>query len=372
MSAPDALRIGHGTRTGQPIIISLDSTGPGPALGGCRVKPYPSWRDGLDDALRLSAAMTDKAALAGLPYGGGKTVVALCPGTAAHYAGTRRSDLLADIGEAIDALGGRYITGPDVGTTPDDMAVIARHTPHVLCRPQHAGGSGDSSFPTAAGTLACIDAVRDCVFDGRPASELTFAIQGLGHVGVLIADALARQGATLVVADTDPARQKLASRWHARTADPARLLTSDADILVPAALGGILTPATVPALRCRAIVGPANNQLADDSVADLLHARGITWAPDPVVSAGGIVAAVAREIRHLPETEVHNLLAAIGDRLGTLLDKAAKNGQTPLKMARQQVRTRLTSTPGTLPGDPRTVQPTLRQGLYADRINHAR
>jgi leucine dehydrogenase len=158
-----------------------------------------------------------------------------------------------------------------------------------------------------------------------------------------------------VVADTDPARQRLASRWHARIADPARLLTSDADILVPAALGGILTPATVPALRCRAIVGPANNQLADDSVADLLHARGITWAPDPVVSAGGIIAAVAREITHLPEPEVRNLLAAIGSRLGTLLDKAAKNGQTPLKAARQQVRTRLTSTPGTLPGDPKTV-----------------
>jgi leucine dehydrogenase len=174
-----------------------------------------------------------------------------------------------------------------------------------------------------------------------------------------------------VVADTDPARQKLASRWHARIADPAQLLTSDADILVPAALGGILTPATAPALRCRAIVGPANNQLADDSVADLLHARGITWAPDPVVSAGGIVAAVAREITRLPEPEVHNLLAAIGSRLGTLLGKAAKNGQTPLEVARQQVRTRLTSTPGTLPGDPTTVQPTLRQGLYADRINHA-
>jgi transposase IS116/IS110/IS902 family protein len=139
---------------------------------------------------------------------------------------------------------------PDVGTSPDDMAVIARHTSHVLCRPQHTGGSGDSSAPTAAGTLACIAAVRDRVFGGRPASELTFAIQGLGHVGVLIADALARQGATLVVADTDPDRQGLASRWPARTADPARLLSSDADILVPAALGGILTPegSPIPAL----------------------------------------------------------------------------------------------------------------------------
>src|SRR5262249_57817256 len=124
VSAPDALRIERGTRTGQPIIISLDSTEPGPALGGCRVKPYSSWRDGLDDALRLSAAMTDKAALAGLPYGGGKTVVALSPGTAAQYASARRTDLLADIGDAIESLGGRYITGPDVGTSPDDMAGI--------------------------------------------------------------------------------------------------------------------------------------------------------------------------------------------------------------------------------------------------------
>jgi glutamate dehydrogenase/leucine dehydrogenase len=373
VSAPDALRIERGTRTGQPIIISLDSTEPGPALGGCRVKPYPSWRDGLDDALRLSAAMTDKAALAGLPYGGGKTVVALSPGTAAQYASACRSDLLADIGEAIDSLGGRYITGPDVGTSPDDMAVIARHTSHVLCRPQHAGGSGDSSAPTAAGTLACIDAVRDRVFGGRPASELTFAIQGLGHVGVLIADALARQGATLVVADTDPDRQRLASRWPARTADPARLLSSDADILVPAALGGILTPKTVPSLRCRAIVGPANNQLADDSVADLLYSRGITWAPDPVVSAGGIVAAVAREITHLPEPDVQSLLTAIGDRLGTLLDEAAKTRQTPLKVARQQARMRLTRIPGTLPHEVRGRYSASLSGMpREDRASRAR
>lgn len=342
MSAPDELRVERGKRTGQPIIISLHSTGAGPALGGCRVRPYASWRDGLDDALRLSAAMTEKAALADMPYGGGKTVVALSPATAAHYAETRRADLLADVGEAVESFGGRYITGPDVGTSPDDMAVIAEHTRHVLCRPQDAGGSGDSSVPTAAGTLACIDAVRMRVFDGRPASGLTFAIQGLGHVGALIADALASKGAALVVSDTDPGRTRLASRWPARVVHPALLLASDADILVPAALGGMLTPQTVPALRCRAIVGPANNQLADDSVADLLHARGITWAPDPVVSAGGIIASVAREIDRLPEFEVRNLIAGIGHRLGAILDEAARNGQSPLTVARQRVRERLT------------------------------
>jgi leucine dehydrogenase len=337
MTAPDALRIERGARTGQPVIVSLDSTQPGPALGGCRVKPYASWRDGLEDALRLSAAMTAKAALADMPYGGGKTVVALSPATAAHYAGTRRGDLLADIGEVVDSLGGRYITGPDVGTSPADMEVIGQRTRHVLCRPAGAGGSGDSSAPTAAGVLACIAALRDRVFDGRPASRLTFAIQGLGHVGRLIAENLAGQGASLVVADTDPGRQRLASRWGARVVGSGELLASEADILVPAALGGILTPQTVPALRCRAVAGPANNQLADDSVAGLLHAHGVIWAPDPVVSAGGIVASVAREIDRLAEPEVQALLAAIGERLGAILDESARSGLPPLTVARQRM-----------------------------------
>jgi glutamate dehydrogenase/leucine dehydrogenase len=217
------------------------------------------------------------------------------------------------------------------------MAIIGHHTGHVLCRPAGAGGSDDSSAPTAAGVLACIAAVRDRVFDGRPARTLTFAIQGLGHVGRLIADDLARQGASLVVSDTEPGRQRLAARWHARLADPGHLLTSEADILVPAALGAILTPQVVPALRCRAIAGPANNQLADDSVADLLYTHDITWAPDPVVSAGGIIGSVAREIDHLAEPEVQKRLAAIGDRLGTILDESARTGLPPLTVARQRV-----------------------------------
>jgi glutamate dehydrogenase/leucine dehydrogenase len=342
VNAPQALRIERGTRTGQLVIISLDSTQLGPALGGCRVKPYASWRDGLNDALRLSAAMTAKAALASLPYGGGKTVVALSPGTAASYAGgALRGDLLADIGEAVESLGGRYITGPDVGTSPDDMAVIGQRTRHVLCRPASAGGSGDSSAPTAAGVLACIAVARMRIFGGRPARELTFAIQGLGHVGSLIADGLARQGASLLIADPDERRLQLSSRWDARTASPEELLTSQADILVPAALGGILTPRVVPALRCRAIVGPANNQLSDDSVADLLHARAITWAPDIVVSSGGIVGSVAREINRLTEPEVEKRLTAIGDRLGVILDESARSGLAPLNVALRQVRERL-------------------------------
>jgi glutamate dehydrogenase/leucine dehydrogenase len=346
--APTELRVERGVRTGQPVIVSLDSVGSGTALGGCRVKPYPSWRDGLDDALRLSSAMTAKAALAGMSYGGGKTVVALAPGTAAHYTGVGRADLLADIGDAVESFGGRYITGPDVGTSPQDMTVIGQHTKHVLCRPEEDGGSGDSSVPTAVGVLACIAALRARVFGDRPARQLTFAIQGLGHVGRLIADDLAETGARLLVADTDPDCQRLAGRWGARVVRPDEVLTAGADILVPAALGGVLTAAAVPALRCRAIVGPANNQLADDSVADLLHERGIVWAPDPVVSAGGIVAAVAREIDRLAESEVQGLLTAIGDRLGGILDESARGGLPPLTVARQWIHQRSGDEPAIL------------------------
>ncbi len=341
MNAPQSRRTERGTQTGHPVITSLDPTEPGPALRGCQVKPYASWQDGLNDALRLPAAMTPKAVPAGMPYGRGNTVVALSPGTAAHYAGARRGDLLADVGEIIESLSGRYITGPDVGTSPDDMAVIGQHTSHVLCRPVSAGGSGDSSAPTAAGVLACIAAIRQRIFGGRPARELTFAIQGLGHVGSLIAEDLAQQGASLLVADPEQGRRQLSSRWGARTIGPEELLTSQADILVPAALGGILTPQVVPALRCRAIVGPANNQLSHDSVADLLHARGIVWAPDPVVSAGGILGSVAREINRLTEPEVGKQLAAIGDRLSIILNESARSGLSPLDVVRRQVRERL-------------------------------
>jgi glutamate dehydrogenase/leucine dehydrogenase len=348
---PDALRLERGVRTGLPVIISLDSTDPGPALGGCRVRPYPSWRDGLDDALRLSAAMTAKTALAGLPYGGGKSVVALPQDAAAQWAGARRGDLLADIGDMVESLGGRYITGPDLGTCPHDMTVIGQHTRHVLCRPAGAGGSGDSSAPTATGVLACLGVLRDRVFGGRPASDLTVAIQGLGSTGQLIADALARQRARLVVADTDPARLRLAARWGARLVSPGQLLTVDADILVPAALGGILTAQAVPVLRCRAIAGPANNQLADDSVADLLHARGIIWAPDPVVSAGGVIAAVAREINHLPEPDVHAQLTAIAGRLTGILDESVRTGLPPWTITRQRLRQHHPAAPGA-PGAP--------------------
>jgi len=314
----------RGSRTGQPIVIAVDSTVLGPALGGCRIRPYASWSDGVADAVRLAAAMTEKAALAGLQHGGGKTVVALDSSTAAEFTGPRRAELLHDVGDLVRTLDGEYLTCPDVGTSPEDMAVIGQRTPFVFCRPERAGGSGDSSGPTAAGVLSCIEAVRRSVLANRPLPLTSVSIVGLGHVGLLVARILAEAGARLVVSDIDPSRREVAETLGAEWLDVDSALRADVDVLVPAAVGGILTAATAVDLRCRAIVGPANNQLDADRTADLLHVRGIVWAPDTVVSAGGIVAATAQEVRHLDAARTRSLLDGIGTRLEAILLEAAQ------------------------------------------------
>jgi leucine dehydrogenase len=288
--------------------VAIHSTALGQAIGGCRLKPYPRWEDGLADALALSAAMSDKCAAAGLPNGGGKTVVVL-PAGAEPDAELRRAALL-DVGDAIDALGGAYATGPDVGTGPADMDTIAERTRHVFCRPVEHGGSGDSSGHTADGIMAALRALGA----GR-----RYAIVGLGNVGADVARQLHAEGAELVVADVDPAKRAIADELGAAWRSPEEALLAEVDVLVPAALGGILTPAVVPRLRCAAICGPANNQLDDPSTADLLHERGIRWLPDFVVSAGGVIYGTAVEVLGESPAEADRRVAGIGDTVRALL-----------------------------------------------------
>jgi leucine dehydrogenase len=335
---PEAVRVERGSRSGQMIVVSIDSTRLGPALGGCRIRPYPTWRDGLTDALRLSAAMTEKAALAGLAHGGGKTVVALDAATAAEFTGPRRGELLADVADLVESFDGGYLTGPDVGSSPADMVEIGRGTSRALCRPESAGGSGDSSGPTATGVIASIDAVRHHVLGGRSLESLSFSLLGLGHVGTLVGEHLAAAGARLVVTDVDPSRRAVAERWGATWHEPGEALSADVDVVVPCAVGGLLTPETVAGLRCRAVVGAANNQLDTDSTAGLLHERGICWAPDTVVSAGGIVSAVAREVHGATAAEADVLVRDVGRRLGQILSAAASRDVPPLHEARRRVR----------------------------------
>ncbi|HWS36306.1 MAG TPA: Glu/Leu/Phe/Val dehydrogenase dimerization domain-containing protein [Actinoplanes sp.] len=307
----------RGTRSGLPIIVAVHSTALGTAIGGCRIATYPHWRDGFDDALRLSEAMTAKAALAGLPHGGGKTVVA----------GTHpdRRAVLHDVGDVIESLGGIYATGPDVGTGPADMVTIGERTGHVLCR------TGDSSPGTAAGVLASLRAVVADRFGSPELSGRSFAVLGAGRVGTHVIRLLTAAGATVTAADVDPSRRVAGATWT----DPRSCLTADVDVLVPAALGGVLTAEVAGELRCAAIAGPANNQLAADEVADLLHERDILWAPDVVVSAGGIIHAIATELHHETPEQVAARIDAVGATLSGILSAARETSSTPAAATRR-------------------------------------
>jgi glutamate dehydrogenase/leucine dehydrogenase len=317
--------IKRGDRSGLPIIVAVHSTVRGQAIGGCRIKHYPDWRDGLTDALRLSAAMTEKCALAGLPHGGGKTVVALPPGAEAGR------DALLDVGDVIAGLDGRYATGPDVGTGPDDMVTIGERTPYVFCRPAGAGGSGDSSGHTAVGVLAALEALCAERFGSPDLSRRSFALLGLGHVGGYLWQTLTDAGAQVIAADVDDTKRR--GTWV--TPDACR--SADVDVLIPAALGGLLTPDSVPALRCAAIAGPANNQLDHPATAKLLHDRGILWAPDAIVSAGGIIYATAVELRSETPARATERVRGIGATLTEVLREAAAAGESPAEAARRRV-----------------------------------
>jgi glutamate dehydrogenase/leucine dehydrogenase len=310
--------IARGVRSELPVIIAVHSTEAGTAVGGCRMWHYPSWQDGLADALRLSAAMTKKCAAVGLPHGGGKTVVALPIGLKVDE--QLRRAVLHDVGDLIQSLDGTYVTGPDVGTSPADMAIIRERTGHVACLPEEQGGSGDSSPHTAAGVLAAIKATCAHVFGSPDLAGRTLAIVGLGHVGAELARMLRQDGAHLSVADIDPSRRELAARLGATWLTPEAALTAPVDVLVPAAVGGVLTAGLVPRLRCGAIVGPANNQLAAEGVADLLRDKGIYWVPDHIASAGGVAYAVTLELDGADHATAMAAVQRIGDTVAGYME----------------------------------------------------
>jgi len=339
MFSHEQVSVRRGARSGLPIIIAIHSTALGPAIGGCRLWHYPDWRDGLTDALRLSGAMTLKTATANVPHGGGKTVIALPPGVVLGE--PERRDVLRDVGELVESFGGRYATGPDVGTSAEDMNTISLATRRVFCRPESVGGSGDPAPYTAAGVRAAIGAVFRLLGGGDEVRGHRVTLIGLGHVGTQLARMLARDGAKLTVTDVDERRRTLAEELRADWCTPADALTAETDLLVPAALGGQLTTELVPELRCRAIVGPANNQLAEDGVAELLHRRGIPWVPDYLASAGGVIFAVARELRGATPDEALRLVGGIGEVTEELLHNSARLGISPHAAALRKVEQRL-------------------------------
>jgi leucine dehydrogenase len=302
---------------------------------------YGDSRAAVRDALRLSRAMTFKSAVAGLPLGGGKGVIML-PAGAPPLAPARRRDALLDFGDAVAQLGGRYITAEDVGTSDGDMTVIAEQTEHVAGLALERGGSGDPSPWTALGVETAIRVAAERLWGSGELGNRSIAVIGLGNVGGTLARLLAAGGATLTVADVAPGKRALADELGATWAEPADALRADVDIVAPCALGGVLDHDSVPELRCRAVAGAANNQLASDEIAGVLRARGILWAPDFVGNAGGIInIAVELEPAGYDPERARARVLEIGDTLRAVFATADADGITPLAAAQQIARQRL-------------------------------
>jgi leucine dehydrogenase len=338
--------IRRGRRSRLVIVAAVHSTALGSAVGGTRMWTYPSWQDALADALRLSAAMSLKTAAAGLHHGGGKAVIALPPDTVLD--GELRADAMRDLGDVVESLGGDLRVGEDVGTTSADMLVVRERTSWVGGLPADVGGSGEPAEATAVGVFAAIDATVEHAFGRADVAGLKFCVVGLGQVGERLSRGLARGGAQLTVTDLDPRKRHVAEELGARWVDPAEALDQPVDVLVPAALGGILTTESVERLRCVAVVGPANNQLAADSVAGLLAARGVLWAPDFIVNAGGVIHAVAIGVDGSSWEKAIADVGTIRDRLASVYSRADRLSVPPLQVALDDARERLLTASATV------------------------
>jgi leucine dehydrogenase len=299
---------------------------------------YDDSRAAVRDALRLSRAMTYKSAAADLPLGGGKGVIMAPSGR--RLSTVRRHAALLDFADTVAALGGSYITAEDVGTSSRDMSVIAQGTRHVAGLARSRGGSGDPSPFTALGVETAIRACCERIFSTSTLRDRSICVIGLGHVGSRVATRCARGGARLAVSDVDPAKRALAERLGAGWIEPGRALGAQVDVLAPCALGGVLDDDTVPRLRCRIVAGAANNQLADERIADVLAARGVLWAPDFVVNAGGLIN-IAEELNGYEPAHARRRVRGIAQTLAQVFDAADASGATPLSAAMELARRRL-------------------------------
>lgn len=282
----------HDEATGLRTIIAVHSTARGSAAGGCRMWAYPSAEAALDDALRLSRAMSYKNAVADIDHGGGKAVIIGDSRTGKSPA------LFEAFGRAVEAVGGRYWTAEDVGISPADLAAARTQTRYVAGLDGHPAASGDPSPVTAEGVFRGVALAVKRAYGGG-LDGVTVAIQGVGHVGAYLADKLHAAGAKLIVTDiNEPALRQVAERTGATVVAPDAIFDADAEVFAPCALGGAISAQTLPRLKARVIAGGANNQLASPEVGAAVFERGIVYAPDYVINGGGIIN-VAGEIRAL-------------------------------------------------------------------------
>lgn len=312
-------------KSGLSAIIAVHNTKLGPGLGGCRVWPYKTAGDALTDALRLSKGMTYKNALAGLDLGGGKAVIIADAKT------DKTPAMMEAFGAHVDRLNGTYITAEDVGVAPEDMDSVARRTAHV--RGTTATGLGDPSPYTALGVFAGICAAAHHVFGSRDLKGKTVSLQGLGHVGFGLAELLHQAGAKLIVSDINQeAVSRAIGAFDAVAIGPEDAHKVSADIYAPCALGAAINHRTVPEIKAPIVAGAANNQLATAGDGLALRARGILYAPDYAINAGGVISiAVARPGEG--DTKVREKVLAIEETLTRIFQRAEAEDRTPEQVA---------------------------------------
>ncbi|MGH2706246.1 MAG: Glu/Leu/Phe/Val dehydrogenase dimerization domain-containing protein [Actinomycetota bacterium] len=325
----------HDKASGLRAIIAVHSTALGPSLGGTRFHAYRSEEEALVDALRLSRAMTYKAAAAGLDLGGGKGIIIGDP--ARH----KSEELLRAYGRFVDGLSGRYVTAEDVGTTQSDMDLVRRETRWVTGVSPSFGGSGDPSPATAIGVMHGLRAIALELWGDESLAGRRFAVQGVGKVGGDVARHLVTAGATVTVADVDPRRvDRVASDLGVAAAPSADIHALPCDVFVPCALGGVLNDDTILQLRCAAVGGAANNQLLTPEHGKLLADAGVLYAPDFIINAGGLIN-VADELDGYDAARAMDRIGGILTTLRSVFEISRSEGVTTAEAAERLAEERL-------------------------------
>jgi glutamate dehydrogenase/leucine dehydrogenase len=309
--------------SGLKAIIAIHNTALGPALGGTRFFPYSSEKEAMTDVLRLSQAMALKAAAAGLDLGGGKAVII---GDSRKMKSER---LWRAYGRVVDSLQGRYITAEDVGTDANDMEMIRRETRWVVGVPVEEGGSGDPSPATARGLMAATRAVLKFLHGSEEVSGRHIAVLGVGKVGSDLVRRFVEHGASVTIADVyPPAIERISKEYKVDVVSPEEIVGVECDVFAPCSLGGVFDEQTIPRLRCTAIVGSANNQLATTEDAERIAERDILYAPDFVVNAGGLIN-VSEELRGYTVEKAAARIDKIYENTLRVLEASRERGVTP-------------------------------------------